>query len=170
MDAANFPIVYLTQLMQDIGMVFDSKNVWANLQRKGKDLSYFDFDFDNKKNWKPFFTDKFSLDLPTCQKNDSGSTELMYYNPNMKDLWTDDADAVQQRKRFTQVSEKAIRSELEPLFEKWREIDGSGTSWMRASDVVRGMKETLKNCEVEMRGELKVKADGLHYENGGKLD
>ena len=34
---------------------------------------------------------------------------------------------------------------------------------MRAGDVVRAMKNTLKNCEVEMRGELKASKDGVNY-------
>lgn len=35
--------------------------------------------------------------------------------------------------------------------------------------VVRAMKDTLKNCEVEMRGELQVHSDGIHFVGPGGI-
>ena len=70
--------------VQDIGMVFDHKNAWANIQRKGRDLSYVEIDLNNSKLWKPFFTPEFTRDMDTCQKDEDGGRELKYFQPNMK--------------------------------------------------------------------------------------
>jgi hypothetical protein len=37
------------------------------------------------------------------------------------DLWTNEAEAVEQRKKFTQQVEKTVKSMLEPKLEEWRE-------------------------------------------------
>ena len=65
-------------------MVFDHKNAWANIQRKGRDLSYVEIDLNNSKLWKPFFTPDFTRDMDTCQKDENGGRELKYFQPNMK--------------------------------------------------------------------------------------
>ena len=35
--------------------------------------------------------------------------------------------------------------------------------WMKAGDVVRAMKDMLKTCEGQKRGDLKVHKDGIHF-------
>ena len=35
--------------------------------------------------------------------------------------------------------------------------------WMKAGDVVRAMKDMLKTCEEQKRGDLKVHKDGIHF-------
>ena len=81
----------------------------------------------------------------------------------LQDPWSDSKEALDQRKKFVNAVEKNIKAALEPQFESWREENRLGTAWMRAGDVVRAMKNTLKNCEVEMRGELKASKDGVNY-------
>lgn len=63
-----------------------------------------------------------------------------------------------------QAMEKDVKSKLEPLFEEWRDdADGGNVQWMKAGDVVRAMKDTLKTCEEEERGEVKAHPDGVHF-------
>ena len=63
-----------------------------------------------------------------------------------------------------QAMEKDVKSKLEPLFEDWRDdADGGNVQWMKAGDVVRAMKDTLKTCEEEERGEVKAHPDGVHF-------
>jgi hypothetical protein len=64
-------------------MLFNQDNVWANMQRRGKDLSYLHFDLDNPTHWRPFFTKDFQRQLATCQRTEDGLDALQYYNPNM---------------------------------------------------------------------------------------
>ena len=81
------------------------------------------------------------LDLNTCQKDESGTQEISYFNPNMQvrscpqkmrnifcgslrnaalawqTVWTDDKESADERKKFTSQMEKDVKGKLEPLFE-----------------------------------------------------
>ena len=83
---------------------------------------------------------KMMLDLNTCQKDESGTEEISYFNPNMQvrscpqmrnifcgslrnaalawqTVWTDDKESADERKKFTSQMEKDVKGKLEPLFE-----------------------------------------------------
>ena len=86
-------------------MVFNSDNVWANIQPKSSNICYTSFDFNDEKCWRPFFGEgRLNLDkLSTCQKDESGNTEITYYNPNMKTLWDESKESADERKKFMMV-------------------------------------------------------------------
>ena len=41
--------------LRDIGMVFNHKNAWANIQQPSKNICFDSLNFEDKKCWKPFF-------------------------------------------------------------------------------------------------------------------
>jgi len=151
--------------LKDMGMVFNHENVWANVQDASSNICYDSLDFSDGKAWEPFYKEGgFNENLETCQTDDAGNKEISYYNPNMKTPWDDSKESADERKKFMMAMEKDVKSKLEPLFEEWRDdADGGNVQWMKAGDVVRAMKDTLKTCEEEERGEVKAHPDGVHF-------
>ena len=83
--------------LKNVGIVFNPKNIWANISKNDKPGNI-NWNLRDNKNWKPFFDEKAAkFEQPSIQK-----TELRYSLPNN-----------QEAKLLERDIEKAITSKIE---------------------------------------------------------
>jgi coiled-coil and C2 domain-containing protein 2A len=125
-----------------IGMLINEDNLWANIQDHEQPHLML-FDLQNKKQWRPFFDEKFTKpDLSTCQQED-----LAYSPINFE-------QAERMESEITETLQQDLRQCREDEFGKHGGLSKRGGVYTRFDQsVAKAMKGTLEYLEKCSRGE-----------------